>query len=102
VQLPECIAVLPALTVLMVQDNLLTELPPLPSTLELDVSSNRLKRLNAEPWVRMTALTSLSAVGAFSHRPYGESHPAIGALAGLVDGDVAELVKTRSRSVVSR
>jgi hypothetical protein len=110
VQLPECLATaLPAITTLLLQDNLLTELPPLPPSLgELDVSTNRLKRLDAAQLARLTALTKLSASGAFSHRPHGEGGPVVGALARLarlrgyalalsLDAEVYDMVRTRRR-----
>ncbi|GBF88416.1 hypothetical protein Rsub_01128 [Raphidocelis subcapitata] len=112
-QLPECIAsALPRLRELAVPGNLLTELPPLPGSLEhLNLSYNRIKQLDAAALSRLTALTALSAVAAFSHRPHGESSPIVGALARLqaqhlvhgsrlllnIDSDVGELVHPRAR-----
>jgi hypothetical protein len=108
-QLPERIAAaLPALRALRVPRNQLTELPPLPAGLHaLDVSWNRLKSLDKSALLRLTGLTSLHAVGAFSHRPH-EGAAAVSALAALAaarhgdlalrcDGDVAELVRGRAR-----
>jgi hypothetical protein len=91
-----------------VPHNQLTELPPLPPALRaLDVSWNRLKSLDKAALLRLTGLTRLSAVGAFSHRPH-EGAASVSALAALAaarggalelraDGDVVELVRARAR-----
>lgn len=109
VQLPASLSGLTALTSLRVDHNLLTELPCLPACLlELDVGWNRLKALGMSDLLRLTAITSLSAEEAFSHRPHGEGSPTIGALVRLraargaeltlqCDSDVMELVRIRSR-----
>lgn len=108
-QLPSCIATFPALRSLDVCHNLLTELPCLPPSLHhLDLSSNRLKALEATDLLRLTALTYLSIMGAFSHRPHGEGSPVVGALARLChlrreelhldcEEDIMVMVRTRYR-----